>query len=201
MKKTIILITSILAMAAVQPAMAGEGGHGHMQHGDEQNMQESGHDMSQMKGQHGHDKHGGMHGDTDKMKDHSQMKMPMEMPMQMNMASDSKPMKDMFLVKKDIDGYTVSFHAMKVAEGMQHGGSHNLMIKIEKDGKALTNLTANSKVTHPNGKSESKMLMKMGDWYMAGYDLDHQGQHQLMVLFKTADGVKHFGGVHYPKDK
>ncbi|PHS77645.1 MAG: hypothetical protein COB59_08985 [Rhodospirillaceae bacterium] len=192
MKKTIIIITSILAMAAVQPAMAGEGGHGHMQHGDEQKMQESGHDMSQMKGEHGD-----MHANSDNMKDHSQM----EMPMKMNMASDSKPMKDMFLVKKDIDGYTVSFHAMQVAEGMQHGGSHNVMIKIEKDGKALTKLTANSKVTHPNGKSESKMLMKMGDWYMAGYDLDHTGQHQIMVLFKTADGVKHFGGVHFPKDK
>jgi len=84
---------------------------------------------------------------------------------------------------------------------MQHGGSHNVMIKVEKDGKALTNLTANSKVMHPNGKSESKMLMKMGDWYMAGYDLDHSGQHKLMVLFKTADGAKHFGGVLYPASK
>jgi len=167
MKKTIITITSILAMAAIQPAMAGESGHGQM-HGDhhQSSMQEHG----DMKGMQGHE----------------------------NMQSDSKQKKDMFLVKKDIDGYTVSFHAMEVAADMQHGGSHNVMIKIEKDGQALTGLTANSKVTHPNGKAESKMLMKMGDWYMAGYDLNHEGQHQIMVLFKTADNTKHFGGVYFP---
>jgi len=173
MKKTIMAITSILAMGAVQPALAHEGAH------------EESHEMSQhetqMKG-HGHH-------DMEKMADHGQMQ------------GDMKAMNDMFLVKKDIDGYTVSFHAMKVKAGMEHGGSHNLMIKVEKDGKALTNITANSKVTHPNGKSESKMLMKMGDWYMAGYDLDHAGQHKLMVLFKTADGNKHFGGVLYPANK
>jgi len=52
-------------------------------------------------------------------------------------------------------------------------------------------------VVHPNGKAESKMMMKMGDWYMAGYDLGHAGRHQVMVLFKTADGKKHFGGTFY----
>ena len=84
---------------------------------------------------------------------------------------------------------------------MQHGGSHNLMIKVEKDGETLRNLTINSKVTHPNGKSESKMMMKMGDWYMTTYDLDHGGKHQLMVLFKTSDGKNHFIGAYYPEDK
>lgn len=108
-------------------------------------------------------------------------------------------MPEMFLVRKEIDGFTVSFHAMQAKEGMQHGGSHNLMVKVEKDGKALTGLTANSRVIHPDGTAESKMLMGMGDWYMAGYDLGHEGHHQLMVLFRTADGAKHFGGVHYPE--
>jgi len=108
------------------------------------------------------------------------------------------PTPGMFLVKKEIDGYTVSFHIMKPREGMQQGGTHNLMVKVEKDGKALTNLLVNSKVSHPNKESESKMLMKMGDWYMAGYDLGHPGPHQIMVLFKTGDGKKHFGGISYP---
>jgi len=81
---------------------------------------------------------------------------------------------------------------------MQHGGTHNLMVKVEKDSKVLTNILVNSKVTHPNKESESKMMMKMGDWYMAGYDLEHKGPHQVMVLFKTQDGKKHFGGVTYP---
>ncbi|RLL51535.1 hypothetical protein D8Y20_09080 [Mariprofundus sp. EBB-1] len=127
---------------------------------------------------HGVHYHGPLHGD----KDSQQM---------------SSMKKGMFLEKKDIDGYAVSFHAMAVKKNMQHGGTHNYLIKVEKDGTALGDLTVNSKVTHPNGKSESKMMMKMGDWYMAGYDLGHKGEHQLMVLFKTPDGKKHFGGVHY----
>ena len=112
---------------------------------------------------------------------------------QMSQSSASK----MFLEKRDIDGYTVSFHVMEAAGGMQHGGSHNLMIKVEQNDTVVSDLKANSKVVYPDGKDESKALMKMGDWYMVGYDLKHQGKHQLMVLFKTADGKKHFGGVHY----
>ena len=105
----------------------------------------------------------------------------------------------MFLKKKEIDGYTVSFHIMEAKDGMRHGGSHNFMIKVEKEGKALQNVVINSKVIHPDNKAESKMLMKMGDWFMNGYDLSHMGKHQMMILFKTADGVKHQGGVYYSK--
>lgn len=104
----------------------------------------------------------------------------------------------MFLKKKEIDGYTVTFHVMKAEPGQEMGGSHNFMIKVEKDGKALSNITMNTKVKHPSGKSETKKTMKMGDWLMAGYDLGHEGKHQLMILFKTADGNKHKGGVYYP---
>ena len=106
---------------------------------------------------------------------------------------------DMFLVKKEIDGYDVSFHVMDAAKGMEHGGPQNFMVKIEKDGKVISDAKINSKVVHPNGKSESKALMKMGDWYMNGYDLSHEGKHQLMILFKTASGSKHKGGVYYPE--
>ncbi|HHS83824.1 MAG TPA: hypothetical protein ENK38_02730 [Gammaproteobacteria bacterium] len=111
---------------------------------------------------------------------------------------DQKQDGGMFLEKKEIDGYTVSFHVMPAKKGMEHGGSHNLMIKIEQNGKALTDVKINSKVVHPNGKAETKPLMKMGDWYMNGYDLGHDGKHQLMILFKTADGKKHNAGVYYP---
>lgn len=135
---------------------------------------------------HGHHMHGPMHypkhADIDNDHDTGQSGM----------------MKDAFLVKKNIDGYTVSFHVMKAKADMAMGGSHDFMIKVEKGGKVLTDIVANSKVKHPNGHEESKMMMKMGDWYMAGYDLSHKGQHQLMVLFKTPDGKKHFGGIYYP---
>ncbi|MDQ6953282.1 MAG: hypothetical protein Q9M15_07130 [Mariprofundaceae bacterium] len=108
-------------------------------------------------------------------------------------------MKGMFLKKKVIDGYEVSFHVMKAPEGMAHGGTHHLMVKVEKSGDIITLQAVNSKVTHPNAKSESKMMMKMGDWYMASYDLGHAGTHEIMILFKTNDGKKHFGGITYPE--
>ncbi len=123
---------------------------------------------------------------------------PCSMENHSSMNGDMAGMKDAFLKQKQVDGYTVSFHIMKAAAGMQHGGSHNVMIKVEENGRLLGDIVVNSKVTHPNGESESKMMMKMGDWYMTAYDLGHPGSHQVMVLFKTADGAKHFVGVEFP---
>ena len=113
--------------------------------------------------------------------------------------SDMNKMSNMFLEKREIDGYTVSFHVMPKNEAMDMGATHNLMVKVEKAGRMIEGLKINSKIVHPNDKSETKALMKMGDWYMAGYDLGHAGSHQLMVLFKTAEGTKHRVGVYYPK--
>ncbi len=104
-----------------------------------------------------------------------------------------------FLVKKEVEGYTVSFHVMQAAGDMKHGGSHNLMVQIEKDGEVINDALINSKVFFPNNASESKMLMLMDGWYMAGYDMDHQGRYGIMVLFKTADGIKHKASVYYPE--
>ncbi len=104
----------------------------------------------------------------------------------------------MFLKKKEIDGYTVTFHVMQAKPGKEMGGTHDFMIKVEKDGKVLSNIVMNTKVKHPSGTSETKKAMKMGDWLMVGYDLGHKGKHQLMILFKTADGKKHKGGIYYP---
>ena len=105
---------------------------------------------------------------------------------------------DMFLEKKMIDGYHVSFHIMQAVPGQEHGGSHNVMIKVEQNGVILGDLLLNSKVKTPTGKATQKRLMKMGDWYMAGYDLGAKGQYKVMILFKTADGKKHKGMVSYP---
>lgn len=105
--------------------------------------------------------------------------------------------KGMFLKKESIDGYDVSFHVMKATPGKEMGGSHDFMVKVEKNGKTIDSIVMNTKVIYPDGKSESKPTMLMGDWLMAGYDLKHAGKHQLMILFKTADGEKHKGGVYY----
>lgn len=105
---------------------------------------------------------------------------------------------DAFLVKRHIDDYDVSFHVMPAGPGMMHGGSHNFMIKIEKDGKVVNDVKLNTKVIFPDGNAQTRAAMRMGDWMMAGYDLQDSGRHQMMILFKTADGKKHRGGVYYP---
>ncbi len=106
-------------------------------------------------------------------------------------------MDSMFLKKKQIDGYAVSFHVMKPADGPSMGGSHHVMIKVEENGKPVDGIVMNSKVVYPDGKSETKKTMKMGGWYMAAYNMRDSGRHQLMILFKTPDGKKHKGGVYY----
>lgn len=112
--------------------------------------------------------------------------------------SEHGGMNNMFLEKRTIDGYEVSFHVMPSNDTAKSGGSHNFMIKVEKGGEALQDVVVNTKVINPMEKSESKPAKRMGSWYSAGYDMDHKGKYQLMVLFKTADGEKHKGGVYYP---
>lgn len=153
---------------------------------------------------HGHDDgHGHSHNEEMGMTDsHHQDDMGMEDSHHeddMGMADMPGHIDGIFLVKKHIDDYDVSFHVMAAQPGMEHGGGHNFMIKVERDGKPLDDIKINSKVVHPNGSAESKPLMKMGEWYMNGYDLGHAGRHQLMILFKTADGKKHKGGIYFPE--
>ncbi|MDQ6989696.1 MAG: hypothetical protein Q9M19_07420 [Mariprofundaceae bacterium] len=114
---------------------------------------------------------------------------------------DMQKSSAMFLEEKEVDGLMVSFHIMPAKSGMKHGGSHNLMIKVEQDGAALTDIAVNSKIFYADKTTDSKMLMKMGDWYMAGYDLEQAGKHGIMVLFKTSDGEKHKTSIYYSSDK
>ncbi len=99
--------------------------------------------------------------------------------------------------QKEVDGYNVTIQVMKAKAGSEMGGSHDFMIKVEQNSQAVADLSMNTKVVHPNGSAETKATMKMGEWYMVGYDLGHAGKHQLMFQFKTADGVKHNGGIYY----
>ncbi len=169
MKKTTIAWGALAFALALQPAMASD----------------------ETRHRHGQHMHGALHGDKTSpsmMKEHGKM------------AGAMGAMQGSWMKQEVIDGYQVLFHVMRAMGGTANGAaapSHSLMIKVEQGGKVLTDLVVNSKVIYPNGKSESKMMMKMGDWYMAGYNLRHAGGHQVMVLFKTRDGRKHFGGVLY----
>jgi len=168
MKKLILIPALAALLISINTTQASEG-HDHGHDDDHGNMSGMKHD----------DHHDGHDSDSHDEKGMSHKK------------------EDMFLVEKEVDGYNVSFHIMKAKTGKEMGGSHDFMIKIEKDGKALDNVTMNTKVVHPNGKEETKKVMKMGDWYMAGYDLGHEGKHQMMILFKTNDGQKHKAGIYY----
>ena len=140
----------------------------------------------------------GMAHEHDDMKKHAEHMHPIHERDEM---SHDMPMNQptMFLVKKAVDGYEVTFHVMPAQEGMAHGGTHNLMVKVEQDGKEVSDVLINSKVFFPDGSSDSKMLMKMGSWFMNGYDMG-EGRHGIMILFKTADGKKHKASVYYPKE-
>ena len=174
--KSLSTITFAALLIAAGPLYAaGEHKHGHDDHGGD-----DGHHKSEMK----HDNHGSDHGHGDHDSDDGH-------------GDHGSSMGGMFLKKKMIDGYSVTFHVMKAKPGKEMGGTHDFMIKVEKDGKVISDIVMNTKVKHPNGSSETKKTMKMGDWLMAGYDLGHEGKHQLMILFKTADGKKHKGGVYY----
>lgn len=194
MRKTLMALTLAGMMTGLSATQASEGhdhesekGMSHDEHSHDAGMKHDNH--SGMK----HDDHGGMkHGDHGDMKhgDHHGMKHE-------GHAKDGHKMDGMFLEKKQIDGYSVSFHVMKPADGPSMGGSHHFMVKVEKDGKPIDDIVMNTKVVYPDGKDESKKAMKMGDWYMAGYDMQDGKKHQLMILFKTPDGKKHKGGIYY----
>jgi len=73
-------------------------------------------------------------------------------------------------------------------------------VKIERNGKTISDVIINSKVFFPNKTSDSKMMIKMNGWFMNGYNIG-KGTHGIMILFKTPDGEKHKASVYYPKDK
>ena len=181
MKKMFVFM-GVLAMTAAQTTWAMEHNHQHMQDAAEQH---AGHDSMDMTS--------GSMTSEDEMKGMSGHEHMMH-------SSDEADAQDKpFMVTQEVDGYTVTFHMM-LAGGMYHGGDYNLMIKVEQDGKDAELSAINSKVFFPDGTSDSKMLMKMGDWYMNGYDLQGDAKHGLMVLFKTKDGKKHRASVHYPNN-
>jgi hypothetical protein len=182
MSGDLMIIGTIFLLGSIQSALAGD-----YSHDMPRDMTQAGglqHEMNAAAGQRS---------------DHAHDKMDMYDSGQVDMKQGNMK-KGFFMEKKTVDGYQVSFHIIK-AEGAAYGGIYHFMIKVEQHGKVISNLLANSKVKHPNNQSESKMMMKMGDWYMAAYDLAHPGTHELMVLFKTNDGLKHFAGVHYSVER
>ncbi len=173
MRKTLMALTIAGLIGGLSAAQASQG-HDHdggMKHDDHSSMK--------------HDGHGSM-----KHSDHEGMKHEEH-------AKDGHKMDGMFMKQKQIDDYLVSFHVMKPADGPSMGGSHHVMVKVEKAGKPVDDIVMNTKVVFPDGKDESKKAMKMGDWYMVGYDMQDGKKHQLMILFKTPDGKKHKGGIYY----
>ncbi len=106
-----------------------------------------------------------------------------------------------FIAKKGIrDDYTVIFHVMRSPKGMRYSkDQYHLMVVVEKDDKPVLGLHMTSKVLHPDGTTEEKPMMHMGEWYMALYNLGHdQGRHWITVQFKIS-GKKYSAGIYYPE--
>jgi len=109
---------------------------------------------------------------------------------------------DFFVAQKGVrDGYVFIFHIMPAPEGEGYSRSlYHLMVSVEKNGSPVTNLQVYSAVKHPDGSARSKApMMRMGDWYMALYNLSHEkGRHWLTVSFEWA-GKTYSSGVYYPE--
>jgi len=106
-----------------------------------------------------------------------------------------------FIVRKGIqDDYTVIFHVMRSPEGMRYSKEHyHLMVVVEKDHKPVTGLQMTSSVRHPDGTTEQKPMMHMGEWYMTLYNLSHeQGRHWITVQFNKS-GKQYSAGAYYPE--
>lgn len=171
MRKTVLAL-AIVGFVGGLPAVQASEGHDHDGgHSHDSGMKHDDHAMQGHKDGHDHDMKHDDHGN----------------------------MGGMFMKTKKVDDYDVTFHIMKPksGSGMGMGGSHHVMVKVEKDGALQTGITMNTKVVLPGGKSETKPAMKMGDWYMAGYDLQDGKKNQVMILFKTPDGKKHKAGIYY----
>jgi len=100
-----------------------------------------------------------------------------------------------------VDSYQLTFHVTKANDPEVIGCEYRLMFKAEHNGRPVKDLIVNSRVVHPNSQSESKMMMKSGEWYAAAYDLTHPGKHDLRVLFKSREGAVHAAGVTYIVEK
>ncbi|GAV20619.1 hypothetical protein MMIC_P1591 [Mariprofundus micogutta] len=110
-------------------------------------------------------------------------------------------MKGLLLKKEVVDGYHLTFHVMKAEKDEVQGCEFRFMFRVEQNGAMVQNVIVNSRVRHPNNQSESKMMVKTGDWYTAAYDLTHPGEHELIVLFKVKDDSKHSAKVTYMVEK
>ena len=110
--------------------------------------------------------------------------------------------RDFYVAHKGIDdGYEIIFHIMPAPEGDGLSRvNYHLMVSVEQDGVVVTDLQLNSKVKHPDGTVQQQdAMMRMGNWYMALYNLSHEmGRHWVSVSFDHA-GKHYTSGIYYPE--
>lgn len=98
-------------------------------------------------------------------------------------------------------GFEVIFNVMRVPEDMARDkDDYHLMVSIQKDGKVLHPLHVHSRVRHPNGTVDQADMTRVGNWYMARYNLSHeQGRHWITVQFDVS-GTKYSTGIYFPEN-
>jgi len=110
--------------------------------------------------------------------------------------------KRFFVAHKGIeDDYEIIFHVMPAPEGEGFSRTnYHLMVSVLQAGKPVTDLTLYAMAKHPDGAVDKKAkMMRMGQWYMALYNLSHEkGQYWLTVSFEH-HGKIYSSGVYYPE--
>ena len=112
--------------------------------------------------------------------------------------TDENDIHGKLIQKKIINGFDFRLKVVDVKDSVADGGSHNLLVNIKRNGRVQHNLSVTAEVVQLNGLAKSKTMMELGDWYLAGYDLEAEDEYLITILFKSADGVNHRSSINYP---
>lgn len=112
--------------------------------------------------------------------------------------SEEKEINGELIQRKIVDGYDVKVKVADSKNGVFDGGSHNLLVNIKRNDRVQSDLSVIARVAYPNDEVTSKTMMALGDWYLAGYDLEQAGKYEVQVVFRSRDGKSHSIDIQYP---
>ncbi len=97
-----------------------------------------------------------------------------------------------------VDGYEVRVKIADARDSIPDGGSHNILVKIKLGDDIQRNATIKGDVVFPDRTKKSKSFLELGDWYLAGYNLDQHGKHHISILFTNKGDKEHRAEFAYP---
>ena len=113
-------------------------------------------------------------------------------------AAEGKEMRGQLIHENHVAGFDLKFKLVDAKESVDDGGSHNLLVNIERNERTAHGLSVNARIDDQHGNVASKSMMQLGDWYLAGYDLSDEKRYVITVSFTAPDGRVHRSAIHYP---